>query len=155
MSRDRELSSRRSTFRGGRGLRLADGEVWNLPHPAAMPAGVGGEATHRDLARAICEAENEHERGLAELAFAIFLLNLNYDLSHEDLQGLLSFEPGSDALRDWRVGLRAVVDSHVEHLQGTPLVVPASTFRHAGETVSSRLCRRWFSWFRAPSPVRR
>jgi len=155
MSRDRELTSRRSTFRGGRGLRLADGEVWNFPHPAATPPHDGGEVSHRDLTLAICEADDEYDRGLAELALAIYLLNLNYELSPRDLRELLTFEPGSEALREWRAGLREIVTSHVQFLRGVSRAATASTIRHAEESAFSRSYARWFSWLRSPSPARR
>jgi len=155
MSHDKELGSRRPTYLGGKGLRLANGEVWNFPRPATVPRGLDGERPHHELARAIHEADNEADRGLAELALAIFLLGLNYDLTPEDHQELLAFEPDSDALHDWRTGLRAIATAHVEYYQGASSTIPASTVSDSGATKPSRFFSRWFSWFRAPSTVRR
>ena len=41
------------------------------------------------------EAEDQSERRLAELALAIFLIGLNYDLSSTDLANLFTFQPRS------------------------------------------------------------
>lgn len=155
MSRDKELGRRRPTFWGGRGIRLANGEVWNLPGPEAAFRSNEGRTSYPALARAICEADGESDRGLAELALAIFLLNLNYDLSSADLQELLAFEPGSDALRGWREALREMAASHVKFLREVSSADPTSTASDARKIKHPRVGSRLLSWLRAPTLSRR
>ena len=153
MSRDKELASRRSTFRGGSGILLADDRVWNLPAPAAVVRTAEAEnaARYSELLRAVREADGESDRGLAELALAIFLLGLNYDLSAADLQDLLAFEPESAALHDWRRNLSEIVASHLEFSRRPSARSDPEMFHHGGP----RLFSRWLAWLRVPSPVRR
>jgi len=135
-------------------MRLADGQFWNLPGPAAVVRNGEDEARYPELLRAICESDDEAGRGLAELALAIFLLNLNYDLSPVDLQDLLTFEPGSDALRDWRRELREIATAHVEFHRRIP-ASPAPAVLGSRGAGPLRLFSRWLSWLRTPSPARR
>ena len=82
-----ELSSRRSRFPPGTPICLANDQEWTFPAPTAdsesafEPAG----AEYLGLIHAVQEAEDQSERRLAELALAIFLIGLNYDLSSTDL----------------------------------------------------------------------
>lgn len=154
MSRDKELASRRSTFRGGRGVRLADGRVWNLPDPAMVIRSLEDKARYFELTRAILEADEEPDRGLAEFALTIFLLNLNYDLSPADHQELLTFEPDSDSLLDWRRAACEIVEAHAEFARRSS-ASRSGTSLHDGSAAPARFFSRWFSWIWAPAPVRR
>lgn len=154
MSRDKELASRRSTFRGGVGIRLADGQFWNLPGPAAVAPRAEAESHYPDLLLALREADEEADRGLAVLALMIFLLNLNYDLDSAETRELLTFEPGSEALLDWRRESRAIAASHVE-FQRRARSSPNSAVLGGRSAGPSRLFSRWFSWLRTPAPARR
>ncbi len=110
-----ELLSRRSLFRHGRQIRLADGQAWTFPAPLtelewnAAPFG----AEYPGLIRAIMEAENASDQYLAELSFTIFLLGHNYCLSSTDYERLLDFD---SAAPDSRAGQRAFHHVSQEHL---------------------------------------
>src|SRR5437773_1040820 len=91
-----ELSSRRSSFRPGSPIRLADGQTWTLPAPPKAKEWMAApfDAEYTGLIQAIMEAEDASEQRLAELAFAIFLLGHNYQLSPADYERLLGSSPG-------------------------------------------------------------
>ncbi len=115
-----ENVARRRDFQAGRAIQLADGQEWTFPSPRDGSGLVLGCADdeYYGLIRALVEAENEHERLLAELAMAIFLLLLNYDLAPEDLEFLLTFSPGSSQLRDLQQQFRALAADHLDHAYG-------------------------------------
>jgi hypothetical protein len=91
-----ENSRRRSGFRNGIAIRLADGRPWIFPEP------VSGRALDDPHLLAILEAIREAEDHVdllrAELVLAIHLLGRNYELGPEDYQELLAFEPGGTTL---------------------------------------------------------
>ena len=86
-----ELSSRRSRFQPGTTICLANDQEWTFPAPTADSefAVESAEAEYLGLIHAVQEAEDQSERRLAELALAIFLIGLNYDLSPTDLAKLV------------------------------------------------------------------
>jgi hypothetical protein len=110
-----EFSSRKPSFRQGRPIQLADGQTWTFPAPPkgsewkSMPFG----AEYTDLIRAILEAEDGSEQGLAELAFAILLLAHNYRLSPADYERLLASTPESPDSRDSRDSFHQIAQDHV------------------------------------------
>ncbi|WP_156512758.1 hypothetical protein [Planctomyces sp. SH-PL62] len=107
-----EISRRRSgEFREGRRVLLADGGTWAFP-TAGQAWGLDSPE-YQSLVRAVVEADEEFDRRLAELAMAIFLLGSNYELSPEDFQRLLTFEPGSPEQSAWGLALRGVIAEHV------------------------------------------
>lgn len=83
-----EQELRRLEFRSGRRIRLADGQWWTFPGPDAWCGSDRGA-----LLRGVLEAEDDFERLRAELALAIRLLRLNYELEPADYGRLLSFAP--------------------------------------------------------------
>ena len=86
-----EHSRRRPSFRSGCEIQLSDGQIWNLPAPPTNSErnGVASDAAYIDIIRAIMESEDVSERCVAELAFAILLLQSNYHLGAADYQRLL------------------------------------------------------------------
>ena len=105
-----EFSSRRSSFRSGSPIQLSDGQTWIVPSPPeesernAAPF----KTDYTDLIQAIIEAEGGSEQCLAELAFAIFLLDHNYSLSPADYQRLL--DPGTS---DWQFAFHEIAQEHM------------------------------------------
>jgi len=89
-----ELSTRRSRFQPGTPICLANDQEWTLPAPTADSefAVESAEAEYLGLIHAVQEAEDQSERRLAELALAIFLIGLNYQLSSTDLANLFTFQ---------------------------------------------------------------
>jgi hypothetical protein len=110
-----EFSSRRSSFRHGRHIQLADGQTWVIPAP---PEGsewkdVPFEAEYTDVIQTILEAEDSSEQRLAELAFAILLLGHNYRLSSEDYECLLGPTPESHDSTDWQLAFHQFAQDHI------------------------------------------
>lgn len=111
-----EFLTRQPSFRQGRRICLADGQTWVLPSPPdgsewkAPPFG----AEYQELIQAMLEAEDDSERRLAELAFAILLLGHNYQLSPADYERLLGFAPESPESSDWQVTLHQIAQDHLQ-----------------------------------------
>ena len=109
-----ELLSRRSSFRPGQKIRMADGQGWTFP----LPIREWSDKAHSDrgeyngLIRSIIEAEDDSERRLGEFAFAIFLLSQNYRLSPLDYQQLLDFGSETSESIAWRNSLRQLSEEH-------------------------------------------
>jgi len=147
-----ELSSRRSLFRHGRNIRLADGQTWTFPAPTTESQWKAAPFTaeYTGLIRALMEAENASEQHLAELAFAIFLLGHNYCLSPKDYERLLDFAPGSPASTDGQLAFHHISQEHLHSFLDT-----------SGAGLDSRPVlpaqRRFFrllAWLRHHSPFR-
>jgi len=125
-----ELSSRRSRFQPGNPICLANDQEWTLPAPAEDSEFVVGsaEAEYLGLIHAVQEAEDQSERRLAELALAIFLIGLNYQLSSSDLANLFTFQPRSQKLADSQHAFESLARDHILSLarRGEPhLPVPS------------------------------
>jgi hypothetical protein len=151
-----EPSSRRSSFRQGRRIRLADGQTWTLP---ACPKGsewkaVPFRAEYTDIIRAILEAEDRSEQRLAELAFAIFLLGHNYHLSPADYERLLGSNPESPDSRDWHLAFHDLSQEHIHSflnasgvsLVDRPFLPKEGKFSRLWAWLRNRLRSRWFSF---------
>ena len=97
-----ELLCRRPNFRAGREIKLADGRRWTFPAPQDRAGSPDGDLDDEyvGLLRVIWEAEDIHERRLAELALAIYLIELNYQLSPAQLEFLFTYRSGSPELAD-------------------------------------------------------
>ena len=110
-----ELSSRRSRFQPGIPICLANGQEWTFPAPAVDSefAFESAGAEYLGLIRAIMEAEDQSERRLAELALALFLIGLNYQLSSTDLANLFTFQPRSRELDDSQHAFESLARDHV------------------------------------------
>jgi hypothetical protein len=115
-----EHSSRRSCFQDGKIIRLADGQMWTFVLPPRVErwkqASFANE--YEGLMQAITAAEIESEQRLAELAFAIFLLNQNYRLSPTDYERLLDFPAESPESSDWKHSLHQLVQDHLRCFWG-------------------------------------
>ena len=105
-----EFSSRRSSFRSGSPIQLADGQTWILPSP---PKKTGRNespfsTSYAAIIQAIIEAEDSSEQCLGEMALAILLLDHNYYLSPADYQRLL--DRGSS---DWQFAFHEIAQKHI------------------------------------------
>src|SRR4051794_36661563 len=94
-----ERLNRRSDFRPGWPIRLADGRDWSLPGPPARGSQGGVtagapvfEPDYEALLEALRDPEDEADRLRCELALAICLLGRNYDLGPDDFDALLDFD---------------------------------------------------------------
>ncbi len=125
-----ELRSRRSRVQPGNSICLANDQEWTFPAPTAGSefAVESAEAEYLGLLQAVQEAEDQCERRLAELALAIFLIGLNYELSSADLAHLFTFQPQSRALADSQRAFETLAREHILALAGCgepPLPVPS------------------------------
>jgi hypothetical protein len=120
-----ERARRRSRFRPGIDLRLADGQVWSLPLPSG-PLGEGDSALFHEgsestwddrnyaaIVRAALEAEDEGDVFRARLALAIHLLNWNYDLDADDFEDLLDDHGESRRRADLSRALNRLALAHL------------------------------------------
>jgi len=150
-----ELSSRRSLFQPGTPIRLANNQEWTFPAPTtdsefsvefAGPEYLG-------LLHAVREAEDESEQRLAELALAIFLIGLNYELSSTDLANLFTFQPRSQELAHSQRAFESLARDHILSLAGRgephlPVPSPSPAQRPPGLRAlawlrSRGLMRKW------------
>ena len=125
-----ELSSRRSRFRPGNPICLANDQEWTLPAPVADSefAVESAEAEYLGLIHAVQEAEDQSERRLVELALAIFLIELNYQLSSTDLANLFTFQPRSQELTNSQHAFESLARDHILSLaRRGKLPLPASS----------------------------
>jgi hypothetical protein len=114
-----------------------------------MPFG----AEYIGLIRAILEAEDASEQGLAELAFAILLLGHNYSLSPADYERLLACPSESSASTDWRHAFHQFAQDHVKSfLDFSGIASVDRSLGHAPGRIDrlfgwlrNRLPSRWFS----------
>jgi hypothetical protein len=147
-----EALSRRSGFREGTKIRLADGQMWTMPAPPGPSEWPTSpfDAAYTDLMRAIEDTQTRHERSLAELTFAIFLLGHNYCLSPDAYERLLGFSPGSHELTEWQSAVRSLTQQHLQSL------VSASVLDLGRMPTFSRPRRffRLFTWVRDHLPPR-
>lgn len=147
-----ELSSRRSSFRSGKKIRLADGQGWTFPSPIRewSDKAHSDQDAYNGLIRSINEAEDSSERQLAELSFAIFLLGQNYRLSPADYQQLLDFGFESRESIAWQIAIRQLTEEHLHFFSA------ARTFPPQSELVSipQRLFSRLLLWLRTFMPLR-
>ena len=150
-----ELSSRRSSFRGGRQIRLADGQTWIFPAPlnASEWKNVPFGSEYTGIIQAMREAEDSNEQNLAELAFAIFLLGHNYCLSADDYEQLLGSTEGFPDLRAWQhelhqlslEHLRSFLEAREVSLENSPVLATPGRFARLREWLGNHLPSRWWS----------
>jgi hypothetical protein len=149
-----ELSTRRSRFQPGTSIRLANDQEWTFPAPTAVskfavePEG----AEYLGLIQAVQEAEDQSERRLAELALAIFLIALNYQLSSTDLVKLFTFQPRSQELADSQRAFELLAREHIlstvrHNKLSMPVVARAAPKRP--------LADRFLSWLRSHGLLRK
>jgi hypothetical protein len=149
-----ELSTRRSRFRPGTPIRLANDQEWTFPAPTADSefAVESGEAEYLGLIHALLESEDQGERRLAELALAIFLIGLNYELSSSELASLFTFRPRSHELADSQHAFESLARDHILSLarrEKLLLAVPSS-----GPKKGPR-GRRFLAWLRGHGLMRK
>jgi len=110
-----ELSCRRSRFQSGNPICLANDQEWIFPAPRADSefAVESAEVEYLGLIHAVQEAEDQSERRLAELALAIFLIGLNYELSSTDLANLFTFQPRSQELTNSQHAFESLARDHI------------------------------------------
>jgi hypothetical protein len=150
-----ELSIRRSRFQPGNPICLANDQEWMFPAPAAHSefAVESAEAEYLGLIHAVQEAEDQSERRLAELALAIFLIGLNYQLSSTDLANLFTFQPRSQKLTNSQHAFESLARDHILSLARRgklplPAPSPSAERRPPGRRVlawlrSRGLMRKW------------
>ena len=143
-----ELLSRRSSFRSGKTIRLADGQGWTFPSPIRewSDKAHSEREAYNGLIRSINEAEDNSERRLAELSFAIFLLGQNYRLSPVDYQQLLDFSSESVESIDWRTSLRQLTQEHLHFFSSVPDFDQQTDLASIPQGMVSRL-RAWLRTF--------
>jgi hypothetical protein len=151
-----EVLSRRSWFREGRKIRLADGQTWTLPAPpkASEWKTVPFGTEYSGLIQSILEAEEEHEQRLAELALAIFLLGHNYSLSPADYERLLGFAPESPDSTKWKLAFHDIAQEHLHSYldasrvppDGRPVMPTPGRIARLLSWLRNHLPSRWFSF---------
>jgi hypothetical protein len=124
---------RRSGFRSGPSILLADGQEWIFPMPA-LPGVEGADSTldrdTRAILQAIREAEDRNDLLRAELSLAILLLSKNYRLEPEQYQELLCFDRSSPTLASAQEAFHRLAMAYLRRLD--PDLVGAVDDRQAG-----------------------
>ena len=149
-----ELSSRRSRFQPGNPICLANAQEWTFPAPAADSEFTVGsaEAEYLGLIHAVQEAEDQSERRLAELALAIFLIGLNYQLGSTDLANLFTFQPQSQELTNSQHAFELLARDHILSLaRRGKLPLPTSSPSAEGQPPG----RRVLAWLRSRGLMRK
>jgi len=149
-----EVLRRRGTFQEGLSIPMADHQAWVFPI-------AGGElrltaAKHDEylgILKAYAEGEDATERQLAELALAIFLIELNYELDSRELALLFSFPPGSPALLEAHASFRNLALGHLEAVQGGASLDADS--QELPIAPGPKLWGRSVAWLKAPVAGRR
>jgi hypothetical protein len=145
-----EHQSRRPSYRKGVNIRLADDQMWTFPAPPkaseASSSPFGSE--YIGLVHAIMESEDASERGLADLAFAIFLLGVNYSLTPSEFEHLLNFTPESSEASIAQSALHDIANEHVSSF------LKSSNLSWVGGRVVPAPGRfsRFLAWLRSRSP---
>ncbi len=150
-----EVLSRCPAFLAGREIRLADNQSWTFPAPLEdVEFIVEDEAEYVGLIQAICEAEDRSDRLMAELALAMFLFGLNYQVDPADLEFLFTFPPGSRELTDSQRAFQLLAQDHLRHRYGqgnlpSPTPVVSEPWRPSGVRTLAWLRGFWprRGWF--------
>jgi hypothetical protein len=147
-----ELSSRRSRFQPGTPICLANNQEWTFPARSddAEFAVEFAAAEYLELIHIVQEAEDQSERRLAELALAIFLISLNYELSSTDLANLFTFQPRSQELVASQHAFESLARDHILSLArpGEPhqlVPSPGPERRRPGHRALAWLRSRWLT----------
>lgn len=141
-----EPALRRSDFRPGTLVRLADGRSWTFPAPPgdleSDLEGFGPE--YRAILAAIVEAEDLPERRRGELVLAVELLGRNYDLRPDQLRELLDRPSGGEEARRLQQAFADLAAEHLQRARGSrapePTARPTSRWGRLLEALS-RLAR--------------
>jgi hypothetical protein len=141
-----EVISRCSSFSAGRRIQLADGQTWSFPLPTKewLIESWPDRTRYIDLIDSVMESQESSDRCLAELAFGIFLLGQNYQLSPADYQSLLDFGADSTQSNGLRLALHELAQEHAAFLSeavGHRLEMrPESAYQGRFSRVLSWLC---------------
>jgi len=149
-----ELNCRRSRFQSGNTICLANDQEWTFPAPRADSefAVESAEAEYLGLIHAVQEAEDQSERRLAELALAIFLIELNYELSSTDLANLFTFQPRSQELTNSQHAFESLARDHILSLaRRGKLPLPAPSPSAERQPPGSRI----LAWLRSRGLMRK
>ena len=148
------LLCRRPSFRAGFEIKLADGHEWTFPAPQdrsiSSDSGAGDE--YLGLLRAVWEAEDIHERRLGELALAIYLIELNYQLSPAQLEFLFTFPPKSPELADSQRAFDLLAREHLQSVSREAILPPPPSLTRPPWRIG---CTRLPAWLRGLWPLRR
>lgn len=137
-----EFALRRPDFRGGLPILLADDRPWALPGPReTVPGGTADERTTR-LVRWVAEAQSQADQLLGEMALAIHLLALNYNLGPNDYRQLLEVDRTDSRFT------RMIDDFHAIYLRHAEALAPRTTVE-----VRAPIGRRIVSMFTRPGRV--
>jgi hypothetical protein len=115
-----ETDLRKPNFWGGLPIRLGDGQAWAFVGPRELAE--VGEAFRVEvvmLLLEIAEAEDAADRMRGELALAIHLLSLNYDLSPGDLWRLLAEVYQEARYAELQAGFSDLARRHAEAIWRT------------------------------------
>jgi len=150
-----EFSSRQASFRKGKQIQLADGQIWILPAPPNESEwkDVPFQAEYTGIIQAILEAGDSSEQRLAELAFAILLLGHNYRLSPADYECLLGSNPESPDSMDWQLAFHHIAQGHLHSFldasgisaENGQLLDTQRRFSRLLDWLRNHLPSRWFS----------
>lgn len=131
-----EGTLRRTSFRPGPAILLADGREWIFPMPAAPEELSAEPSVDREteaIVRAIREAEDRTEQRRGELALAIHLLAKNYRLGPDQYQELLCFDPSSPTLASSQEAFHRLALDYLRALDPEPAeTADRATVRSAG-----------------------
>jgi hypothetical protein len=127
-----ETALRRPDFHPGSPILLADGQRWTFPARTALTRGRslnrdepdGLVADYAATVAAVREASLGTRRLRTELALAIFLLCLNYDLTRDDLFALLCYAPGDPALAEVQEAFRRLALEHARPSRSSAVAAP-------------------------------
>jgi hypothetical protein len=136
-----EFAKRRPDFRGGLPILLADDRPWAMPGPRETSPGEVGDDRRARLVRMVAESENRADRLLGEMALAIHLLAVNYDLRPDDYRQLLEVDRADPRFERMIDDFHAIYLRHAEALE--PVPVPLAEARRP-------LTRRIVSMFTRP-----
>lgn len=118
---------RRTVYREGTGIRLADGQYWVFPPPPSpsAPEEAAVDPNYVPILDAILDAEDTAERLRSELILAIHLLGRNYHLGAGEFRELLGFPTGSQALAAAQEAFHELAAQHLRALRAHTEVGPA------------------------------
>jgi hypothetical protein len=116
---------RRTDYREGTGIRLADGQQWIFPPPPSAEE-AAGDPNYVPLLGAVLDAEDRADLLRTELILAIHLLARNYNLGAKEFRSLLAFPPGSPSLAASQEAFHELATQHLEALRAREEVAPAA-----------------------------
>ena len=134
-----EEALRRTGFRQGTTILLADGQAWTFPSPPEpdVDGEKGFDPGYSEVVAAIMESEDRSDLLRAELALAICLLGQNYELGPHEYQCLLRCPSDSPVLARMQQAFHQLALDHCR-----PLGFPSNTDPAEKKPERFRLRRR-------------